>query len=112
MLEALLPLGQLLRAGMAVGLAAPPRPRRAAPGPVRLVLAEAPQKLTRLVILMESPPDFEQPSRTILWRRLDKAVEQGLVSCEGKGSKSDPFRYWLAQREAVWREDPFYALFE
>ena len=52
------------------------------------------------------------PSATTLWRRLDKAVEQGLVSCEGKGSKSDPFRYWLAEREAVWKEDPFYVLFE
>ena len=60
----------------------------------------------------EWPSDFEQPSRTTLWRRLDKAVEQGLVSCEGKGSKSDPFRYWLAEREVVWKEDPFYELFE
>ena len=34
------------------------------------------------------------------------------MSCEGKGIKSDPFRYWLAEREAVWKEDPFYALFE
>ncbi len=79
---------------------------------IRLILAEAPQKVTRLDILEEWPHDFEQPSRTTLWRRLDKAVEQGLVSCEGKGSKSDPFRYWLAEREAVWKEDPFYVLFE
>jgi hypothetical protein len=35
-----------------------------------------------------------------------------VVLCEGKGSKSDPFRYWLPQREAVWKEDPLYLLME
>jgi hypothetical protein len=79
---------------------------------IRLILAKAPQKLTRLDILTEWPAELDQPSTTTLWRRLDKAVEQGLVLCEGKGSKSDPFRYWLSEREAVWKEDPLYVLIE
>jgi hypothetical protein len=80
--------------------------------PIRLVLAEAPQKLTRQDIIMEWPGGFDQPNATTLWRWLDSAVEQGLALCEGSGSKSDPFRYWLAEREAVWKEDPLYDIIE
>jgi len=28
------------------------------------------------------------------------------------GGKSDPFRYWLAEREAVWQQDPLYRLMQ
>ena len=76
--------------------------------PVRLVLAEAPQKLTRQDILMEWPAGFDQPGPTALWRLLEKAVEQGLALREGSGQKSDPFRYWVAEREAAWEQDPLY----
>jgi hypothetical protein len=79
---------------------------------IRLVLAEAEQKLTRQDILMEWPADFEQPAGTTLWRVLDRAVEQGLVQCEGSGRKGDPHRYWLPEREAVWQQDPLYALIQ
>jgi hypothetical protein len=79
---------------------------------IRLILAEAPQKLTRQDLLLEWPAEFDQPSATTLWRRLDKAVAQGVVLCEGKGSKSDPFRYWLPEREEAWKEDPLYLLME
>jgi hypothetical protein len=81
-------------------------------GPISLILADAPQKLTRQDIILEWPPDLDQPGGTTIWRSLDRAVEQGLVLCEGKGSKGDPFRYWLPQREAVWQQDPLYALME
>jgi hypothetical protein len=80
--------------------------------PIRLVLADAAQKLTRQDILMEWPAGFDPPSETTVWRWLDRAREQGLVECEGSGHKSDPFRYWLAQREAVWQQDPLYRLIE
>jgi hypothetical protein len=78
--------------------------------PIRLVLGEAPQKLTRQDIIGEWPPGFDQAKPTTLWRWLDKAVALDLVKCEGSGRKSDPFRYWLAEREAVWQQDPFYRL--
>ena len=28
------------------------------------------------------------------------------------GLRGDPFRYWLPEREAVWKADPLYELFE
>jgi hypothetical protein len=39
-------------------------------------------------------------------------VQRGLIAVEGAGRKADPFRYWLPEREAVWKEDPFYEIFE
>jgi hypothetical protein len=80
--------------------------------PIRLVLAEAPQKLTRQDIILEWPVGFDQPNATTVWRWLDRGVEQGLVRCEGSGRKSDPFRYWLPQREEDWQQDPLYRLME
>src|SRR5258708_6409417 len=77
-----------------------------------MVLAEAPQKLTQQDILLEWPASIDAPSATTVWRRLDRAVAEGLVRCEGKGSKSDPLRYWLPEREAVWQQEPLYALLE
>jgi hypothetical protein len=79
---------------------------------LRLVLEDAPQKLTRRDILAEWPPDFAKPHPAKLWRWLDAAVQRGLLACEGSGRKKDPFRYWLPAREAVWKQDPLYELFE
>jgi hypothetical protein len=76
--------------------------------PIRLVLADAPQKLTRQDFLMEWPAEFDQPTAAAVWRRLDRAVAQGLVLCEGSGRKSAPFRYWLPEREAVWKQEPLF----
>jgi hypothetical protein len=47
-----------------------------------------------------------------LWRWLDRAVQRSLVSCEGSGRKSDPFRYWLPERAAVWEQDVLHNLLE
>jgi AAA domain len=80
--------------------------------PLRLILMDAPQKLTRDDILAEWPPDSDAPKATSLWRLLRRAVERGLIACEGAGRRSDPFRYWLPEREAVWRQHPLYDLLE
>ncbi len=80
--------------------------------PLRLILMDAPQKLTREDILAEWPPDWDAPKATSLWRLLRRAVERGLIACQGAGRRSDPFRYWLPQREAVWREHPLYDLLQ
>jgi hypothetical protein len=105
---------ELDEAGTAYTLAPPTEEERFEANwePVRLVLADAPQKLTRQDILMEWPAGFDPPSETTVWRWLDRAVEQGLVLCEGSGHKKDPFRYWLAERAAVWQQDPLYAWVE
>jgi len=79
---------------------------------VRAILEDASQKLTRLDVLDEWPPDFDKPDRATLWRWLDRAVKLGVVACEGRGRKNDPFRYWLPERETVWKQEPFYEVFE
>ena len=35
-----------------------------------------------------------------------------LLSCEGTGRKTDPYRYWLPTREAAWQHDIAYLLHE
>ena len=80
---------------------------------LRMVLEDAPQKLTRQDILDEWPPDFDKPGSATLWRWLTTAVEQNLIQIEGTGRKTDPYRYWLAATEARWRaERPLYDVFE
>ena len=79
---------------------------------LRLVFEDAPQKLTRGDILGEWPADFDRPSATALRKWLDRAVQRGLVVCEGSGRKADPFRYWFPAREAVWKQDIFYEVIE
>jgi hypothetical protein len=79
---------------------------------LRLVLDDAPQKLTRDDILDEWPPDFDKPSLNTLRQWLDRAIARGLVLCEGSGRKRDPFRYWLPEREAVWQQHFLYELIE
>jgi len=41
---------------------------------------------------------------------LSRALEGKLIASEGTGRKRDPFRYWLPQREEVWKQDPLYQL--
>lgn len=75
---------------------------------LRMVLDDAPQKLTRLDILDEWPDDYPKPCAATLWRWLQSAVSAGLVQVEGSGKKADPLRYWLLAAEAGWRENPLY----
>jgi hypothetical protein len=82
-------------------------------GVLRMVLNQARKKLTRLEILDEWPPDFDnKPHLVTLGRWLGRAVERGLIASDGAGLKNDPFRFWLPEREAVWRQDPLYVLME
>jgi hypothetical protein len=79
---------------------------------LRLVLEDAEGKLTRRTIQAEWPPDFIKPAQVSLWRYLDQAVARGLVLQDGSGRKSDPFRYWLPEKEAQWLQDPLYVFEE
>jgi hypothetical protein len=79
---------------------------------LRGVLEDAPQKLTRPDILDEWPDDFPKPASVTLWRWLQLAEAAGLVQVEGRGRRTDPFRYWLAAAEARWRQDPLYEILE
>ncbi len=69
--------------------------------------------LTRVKLLrlaMESA--FKRFLLAALWRWLDHVVQRGLILSEGAGRKTDPFRYWLPEREAVWRQDRLYEILE
>lgn len=79
---------------------------------LRLVLANAPQKLTREDILAEWPIQHRKPKAATLWRWLSRGVELGQLTCEGAGHRSDPLRYWLPEREAEWKQDAIYCLLE
>ncbi len=69
------------------------------------VLTAAYSKLTRQEILEGWPEGYNKPNSTTLWRWLSRAVASGAVRQEGKGHPSDPFRYWLPEREAWMRPD-------
>jgi hypothetical protein len=80
---------------------------------LRMVLEDAPQKLTRRDILLEWPYDFDTPDSTTLHRWIQLAIANQDLLQEGTGRKNDPFRYWLPDAEARWRETkPFYDEFE
>jgi hypothetical protein len=79
---------------------------------LNMVLEDADKKLTRLDILNDWPPDVDKPHPGTLFRWLTRAFDRGLLARDGKGCKKDPFRYWLAQREAIWKQNPLYQIFE
>jgi hypothetical protein len=73
------------------------------------VLETAPRKLSRRELLKRWPAG-RVPDETTLARWLERAVAEGWLSKSGPGTRTDPYRYWLPSREAVWRQDPFAAL--
>jgi hypothetical protein len=79
---------------------------------VRLVFEEASQKLTREDSLAEWSADHEKPNAVTLWRWLSRGVELGQIACEGASHCTDPLRYWLPQREEVWKQDFLYEMIE
>lgn len=69
---------------------------------LRVVLEDAVQKLTRTGILKEWPDDFPKPHPSLLWRWLERGVNEGLILRDGLGRKRQPFRYWLPGAEERW----------
>jgi hypothetical protein len=45
-----------------------------------------------------------------LRRWLERAVEEGLVRRDGGGRRDSPYRYWLPESEARWRQDPLWGM--
>jgi KaiC/GvpD/RAD55 family RecA-like ATPase len=79
---------------------------------LRMVLEEAPHKLTREQILEDWPEQYRKPCPVTMWQWLQAAVASELVRVEGNGRRSDPLRYWLPASEARWRGDPTYEMHE
>jgi hypothetical protein len=44
-------------------------------------------------------PGLPKPSDVSLWKWLSRAVVESLAYCEGKGTKTDPFRYGLTAKD-------------
>lgn len=79
---------------------------------LRLVLEDANGKKTRQQLHADWPADYPRPGDATLYRWLQRAVAAALVCQEGTGRRSDPFRYWLPEREEIWKKDPLYAMYE
>jgi hypothetical protein len=75
---------------------------------VERLLAFPPRKLTRQELLTAWRAKATAPSPMTLWRVLDRAVARGLLLCQGAGTWTDPFRYWLAELPTQWetKDDP------
>jgi hypothetical protein len=80
--------------------------------PLRLVLEDAPRKATRAEIEEEWPTDYPRPTANTLWRWLERACAEDRVRRSGSGRRSDPYRYWLPEREAAILADPMQRLIE
>jgi len=57
--------------------------------------------LTREKILARWPQEHPKPSPVTLWRWLDRAVEEKLVACRGRGNRSIPHRFMLVGRQMI-----------
>jgi hypothetical protein len=69
------------------------------------LLRQAPAKLTQTDLLRQWPGD-DRPDPATLFRWLRQALADGLLRRDGLGRRRQPFRYWLAENEDRWREDP------
>jgi hypothetical protein len=67
--------------------------------PMLRVVLDTSFKLTRNHILEEWSSDHPKPHPGTLARWLDRAVARGLVKRQGAGHKSDPYYYWLPERD-------------
>jgi hypothetical protein len=74
--------------------------------PVMDILSSASDKYTQEKILFWWPEELEKPHRTTLARWLKRAVEQKLICSSGAGQMSDPYVFWLADREPFLHPGP------
>jgi hypothetical protein len=65
---------------------------------LRLLLSATAAPMTRRD-LHRAWPGLPKPSDISIWKWLTRAVDLGLAHCEGKGTKTDPFRYGLTAKE-------------
>src|SRR5262249_14023983 len=63
----------------------------------RRFLGQSPTLLTRQEILARWPESTPRPRADSLWRTLAHSCELGILVRTGKGTKTEAFRYGLAQ---------------
>jgi hypothetical protein len=67
------------------------------------ILANAPSRLSRQDILRHWPDPDTAPARQTLWRWLDQLVKEGRVLRDGRGSKREPYEYYLPGMMEKWQ---------
>jgi hypothetical protein len=72
---------------------------------LRPILQAAPHKLTRRELL-DAWPGGPPRNPVAIYAWLQNQVAAGVIRQDGTGVKDSPYRYWLPEREAVWRADP------
>jgi len=77
---------------------------------LNMILQDASSEMTRVQIHENWPSDFMTPKVSTLWRYLDQAFDRGLIRRTGTGRKSDPYRYFLAEKMKEWLDDPLFRL--
>ncbi len=66
-------------------------------------LAQAEGPLTRRQIYRNWTDCVVQPAKMTLWKWLDRAVREGLVLCQGMGTRREPYSYHLPGMELQWQ---------
>jgi hypothetical protein len=66
------------------------------------VLDQATGPLTRQAILRRWPDSAVTPSKVTLWKWLGRAVQEGHIVQEGRGSRKEPFLYSLLGMAERW----------
>ncbi|MBI3824111.1 MAG: AAA family ATPase [Planctomycetes bacterium] len=74
--------------------------------PLRIVLENAEKELTRQQIRAAWPNSFPAPARNTLYLWLNNALDRDLVQRVGKGTRMDPFRYFLPGMPTRWNAPP------
>jgi hypothetical protein len=69
------------------------------------ILGQAERSLTRRAILRRWPADAVAPAKVTLWKWLDRAVGEGRVLRDGRGTRKDPYVYALPGMVEKWQQD-------
>ena len=83
-----------------------------APAAVPAALLHATARLAVLVTTGSTAAGLLSANAVTLAKWLNRALERALIAREGTGRKSDPFRFWLPEREEVWKQHPLYEVIE
>jgi hypothetical protein len=68
------------------------------------ILDQSEGPLTRRTILLRWPESAVAPGEMTLWRWLSRAVQEGRVLQDGRGSRRDPLRYQLPGMAEKWQQ--------
>jgi hypothetical protein len=69
------------------------------------ILEQAEGPLTRRAILRRWPDAAVAPAPLTLWKWLGRAVTEGRVLQDGRGTRQDPYRYSLRGMVEKWQQD-------